>query len=280
MELKRKLFLLKPFVNSKVWGVEQWIVSTMKDSSSFFLDSNNTVSIKSLTGSDYPLLIKTIHADDTLSVQVHPDDEYAQTHENAHGKSECWYILEAKSGSSIISGLKGNASREELLRAIKEKRIESYLYETTVSAGDFLYIPSGTVHAIKGGLTLLEIQQPSDLTYRLYDWNRDREIHIEKSLDVIKNYTAKPVKNFSGIFECDYFKIEKADISGRTEIKPLVNGCWASYYIIDGEGSLSCGDERIDIKKGSTVFAAPDTTITADGSFSVMQSCPKARVNA
>ena len=277
MDLRRKLFLLEPFINSKVWGIEQWIVSTMKDSSSFFSDGKKPVSIKSLTVSDYPLLIKTIHADETLSVQVHPDDEYAKTHENSHGKSECWYILEAEPGSSIISGLKGNFNREELLLAMKEKRIEAYLYETAVSAGDFLFIPAGTVHAIKGGLTLLEIQQASDLTYRLYDWNRNREIHVEKSLDVIKNYIAKPVKNFSGIFECDYFKIEKADIGGKSEIKPLVNGFWASYYIIDGEGTFCCGNECIDIKKGSTVFAAPDTTITADGNFSVMKMCPKAK---
>ena len=276
MEFKHKLFLLEPFVSSKVWGFEQWVVSTMKDSSSFFSDNKKPVSIKTLTDSDYPLLIKTIHADETLSVQVHPDNEYAQIHENSKGKTECWYILEASPDSTIISGLKGNFNREELRLAIKDNRIESYLYETPVSAGDFVFIPAGTVHAIKGGLTLLEIQQASDITYRLYDWNRNREIHVEKSLDVIKNHIAKPVKNFSGIFDCDYFKIEKAFINGTDEIKPLVNGYWASYFIIEGEGSFSCNDEHIDIKKGSTIFAAPDTIITANGKFSVMKIYPKA----
>ena len=275
MEFKRKLFLLEPFVNSKVWGVEQWIVSTMKDSSSFFYDNAKPVPVKTLTNSDYPLLIKTIHADETLSVQVHPSDEYAMAHENTHGKSECWYILEAEPEATIISGLNGNFTKEEIRLAIKENRIESYLYETTVSKGDFLFIPAGTVHAIKGGVTILEIQQPSDLTYRLYDWNRNRETHIEKSLDVITNFVSKPVRNFSGAFECDYFKIEKASVNGKAEIKPLIGSCWASYFIIDGNGTFACNGEALDVKKGSTIFAAPDTTITASGSFSVMKIYPK-----
>ena len=275
MEFKHKLFLLEPFVNSKVWGVEQWVVSTMKNSSSFFYENEKPVPVKALTNSDYPLLIKTIHADETLSVQVHPSDEYAMAHENTHGKSECWYILEAEPGATIISGLKGNFTREELKFAIKENRIESYLYETTVSKGDFLFIPAGTVHAIKGGVTILEIQQPSDLTYRLYDWNRNRETHIEKSLDVITNFIAKPVKNFSGIFDCDYFKIEKASVNGKDEIKPLINNCWAAYFIIDGSGTFASGGEKTEIKKGSTLFAAPDTTISVSGNFSVMKIYPK-----
>ena len=196
-------------------------------------------------------------------------------HENTHGKSECWYVLEAEPEATIISGLNGNFTKEEILLAIKENRIESYLYETTVSKGDFLFIPAGTVHAIKGGVTILEIQQPSDLTYRLYDWNRKRETHIEKSLDVITNFVSKPVRNFSGIFECDYFKIEKASVNGKAEIKPLIGSCWASYFIIDGSGTFACKGETLDVKKGSTIFAAPDTTITASGSFSVMKIYPK-----
>lgn len=275
MEFTNKLFLLEPFLASKVWGFEQWIVSTMKDSSSFFYSKKKPVSIKSLTISEYPLLIKTIHADKTLSVQVHPDDEYAKLHENTNGKTECWYILEAEPDSTIISGLKGNFNREEILLALKEHKLESYLYETTVSEGDFIFIPAGTVHAIKGGLTLLEIQQASDLTYRLYDWNRNRELHIEKSLDVIKNYTAKPVKNFSGIFDCDYFKIEKCSIRGDALIKPLINNCWASFFVIEGEGTFACNEELLNIKKGSTIFAAPDTEITASGNFSIMKIFPK-----
>lgn len=275
MKFENKLFMLEPYISSKIWGFEQWIVSTMDNSSSFFYSEKKPVSIKSLTISDYPLLIKTIHADETLSVQVHPDDEYAKLHENSNGKTECWYVLEAKPGATIISGLKGTFNREEILLALKEKRFESYLYETSVSEGDFIFIPAGTVHAIKGGLTLLEIQQASDLTYRLYDWNRKRELHIEKSLDVIKNHTAKPVKNFHGLFDCGYFKIEKCSIRGADKIKPLINNCWASYFVIEGEGTFACNDELLNIKKGSTIFAAPDTEITASGNFSIMKMFPK-----
>ena len=113
------------------------------------------------------------------------------------------------------------------------------------------------------------------MTYRLYDWNRNRETHIEKSLDVITNFVAKPVKNFSGIFECDYFKIEKASVNGKDEIKPLINNCWAAYFIIDGSGTFASGSEKTEIKKGSTLFAAPDTTISVSGNFSVMKIYPK-----
>ena len=116
---------------------------------------------------------------------MHPDDEYSRKYENDNGKTECWYILEAKEDASLICGIKPNMTKESFAKVIENGEIENYLEKVSVKSGDMIYIPHGTVHAIEGGLKLIEVQQSSDVTYRMYDWGRDREMHIEKSLDVI-----------------------------------------------------------------------------------------------
>ena len=275
MKNKQKMFLLEPFVSQKIWGREEWIVSTMEKSESFFYDQKKPVSINTLVGSSYPLLIKTINANETLSVQVHPDDEYALAYENSNGKTECWYILDANRDSTIISGLKGNLTKNELLLAIKENKIEKHLAEKSVKKGDFIFIPAGTVHAIKGGIRLLEIQQASDITYRMYDWGRNRELHIEKSLDVAKNFVSEPISNFSGFFECEYFSIEKSSVNSAAAIIPLEKNCWATYFIIEGSGTFSSENEQLKIMENSTVFVSPNTQISAVGNFSFFKISPK-----
>ena len=173
--------------------------------------------LSSVIGASYPLLIKLIQANEILSVQVHPDDDYARIHENSAGKTECWYILDAEPGASLIYGLNGEYSREELRHAIENNSLDSYLQSVPVTKGDFVFIPAGTVHAIKGGPRLLEIQESSDITYRLYDWGRAREVHVEKGLDVIKPECNKRVFSFApfaGRFTCPYFTLEK--ISAET----------------------------------------------------------------
>ena len=119
-------------------------------------------------------MIKVIQANDTLSVQVHPDDEYSKIHESDNGKTECWYILDAKEDASLICGIKPGLNKESFSKIIEEGNIENYLEKVSVKPGDMIYIPVGTVHAIEGGLKLIEVQQSSDVTYRMYDWGRDR----------------------------------------------------------------------------------------------------------
>lgn len=151
-----------------------------------------------IRGERFPLLVKLINAADTLSVQVHPDDIYARLVENDMGKTECWYIVEASAAASIIIGTK-NCNKESFRKAINEGKVEECLNKIPVSKGEFYFIPSGMVHAIGSGVIIAEIQQNSDLTYRVYDYNRGRELHIEKALDVI-DFQLKG-ENISGIVE-------------------------------------------------------------------------------
>jgi len=149
-------------------------------------------------GRRFPLLAKFIDANDKLSVQVHPDDSYAAQHEGGKlGKTEFWYILAAEPGASIVHGFKTPTSRAEVEQAIRDVKLEELLHEEVVSAGDVIFVPAGTVHAIGSGVMLYELQEYSDITYRLYDYGRlttagtTRELHIERSLDVI-HYDKSP----------------------------------------------------------------------------------------
>lgn len=140
---------------------------------------------------EFPLLIKWIDANDKLSVQVHPDDSYAKEHHNSFGKTEAWFIVSAKPGAQIVYGLKPGTTKEDLKSALFENRVEDVLNFVPVKEGDIFYIPSGMVHALLEGVVVYEVQQSSDITYRLYDWNRvdkdgnPRELHVKEALDVI-----------------------------------------------------------------------------------------------
>ncbi len=147
--------------------------------------------VMAIFGRRFPLLAKFLDAHAKLSVQVHPNDTYARLHEQGKlGKTEFWYILDAAPGASIIHGFKAFTSRREVQQAIQDATLEKLLNEVSVSAGDIIFVPAGTVHAICGGILLYELQEYSDLTYRLYDYGRltasgtPRELHIERSLDV------------------------------------------------------------------------------------------------
>lgn len=139
--------------------------------------------------SSYPLLVKYIDAAQDLSVQVHPDDAYTRSKGlNDRGKTECWYVVDCQPGTRIISGLLPGVKREDLHQAIIEKRVQDCVRFLPIQPGLFLFVPPGTVHAILGGTLICEIQQSSDLTFRMWDWNRkpERKIHVEESLEVIR----------------------------------------------------------------------------------------------
>jgi mannose-6-phosphate isomerase len=158
---------------------------------------------------DLPLLVKFIFTSDRLSVQVHPDDEFAAAHENSRGKTEMWYVLRAEPGARIATGFQQSISRERLREAALNGNIEQLLHWIDVKAGDAFYVPAGTVHAIGGGLAMCEIQQHSDITYRLYDYGRPRELHLEKAVQVtsLEASRAGPVPL---PIECKYFHTEMA----------------------------------------------------------------------
>lgn len=161
---------------------------------------------------DLPLLVKFVFTSDRLSVQVHPDDDYAAAHENSRGKTEMWYVLRADPGARIATGFKQAITQERLRQSALSGEIEDLLNWIEVKAGDAFFTPAGTVHAIGGGLALCEIQQHSDVTYRLYDYGRPRELHLEKAVQVasLERAHAAPV---ALPIDCKYFHAELAKTS-------------------------------------------------------------------
>lgn len=174
-----------------------------------------------ISAEKFPLLIKLINSKENLSVQVHPGDEYAAKYENEFGKTEAWYVVDAKPGATLIVGTK-NCDKETFANAIKEGKSEDFLNKIEVKKGDCFLIDSGLVHAICEGVIIAEIQQNSDVTYRVYDYGRPREIHVDKALDVINfDLKCKNLKGEEKIFNgfkssllCknEYFGIEKYTI--------------------------------------------------------------------
>lgn len=151
-------------------------------------------------GCDLPLLVKYIFTSEKLSVQVHPNDEEARSRGLARGKNECWYILDAQEDSSLGLGLQSAISADDLRLAAVDGSIEHLMNWKPVAAGDFFYVPAGTIHAIGAGITLLEVQQNSDVTYRLYDYGRPRALHLEEGIDVAKRdrYPSSNIRSSAG----------------------------------------------------------------------------------
>ena len=215
------IYHLGPNIQRKIWGgkkleqlkkvsadeasdpvVETWEISIHPDGPS----SHNGKVFELTDSEELPYLVKLIDTGDELSVQVHPDDEYAKIHENSSGKSECWLILDAENDAGIYLGLKPGVTKESFLEGLNQKsNMSTFLNFYKVSAGDFFFVPAGTIHAIGGGITMAEVQQSSGITYRVWDWNRvdskgnPRELHIKKSLDVINfNPKANTKEHFLG----------------------------------------------------------------------------------
>lgn len=213
-----------------------------------------------LEGEQFPLLVKIIDARDDLSIQVHPDDAYAAANENGSlGKTECWYILDCPEGAELVVGHKAR-TREELADMIHQGRWEEFIRRIPIRKGDFIQIDPGTVHAITAGCLILETQQSSDITYRVYDYNRltdgkPRQLHIAQSIDVI-TVPAKSaddsVKNLSGLAEnewheviaCPYYRVFKLNLKGAYAFEqkyPFLN-----VSVLEGSGMIN----GQDLKKG------------------------------
>ena len=267
---------LNAIKSEKIWGYELWIASTHPNGcQKEFIDA---------LGGEYPLLVKVIHADDTLSIQVHPDDELAikLEGEGNRGKTECWYVLDAAPDAKLVYGIKENATKEELAKAIEESKLDPYLEFVNVKKGDFIFIPAGTVHAIGAGLRLMEVQQSCDLTYRLYDWGRGREVHIEKGLAVIKQEEMIPVAPMPQEFDCKYFTLEVKDVKGGwSMLCPKAENLpkdWQLIYVISSENACirSDSDKVAKTISAEEIYAiAPGEKITIEGTAQVMKIIAK-----
>ena len=201
----------------------------------------------------FPLLTKIIDAKADLSIQVHPDDAYAKEHENgSFGKTECWYIMDAPENATLVIGHNAK-TKEELASMIHEGRWSEFIREIPVKKGDFIQIDPGTVHAIKGGLLILETQQNSDITYRVYDYDRlqngrPRELHIEKSIDVITvpaksvedsvtSATGLPENQLNELYACGYYQIYKLDVNGTCSFAQ--NYPFLLMSVLEGSGIVN-----------------------------------------
>lgn len=236
----------------------------------------------------FPLLIKILDAEDELSVQVHPDDAYGMKHEGELGKTECWYIIDAEPGAEIIYGHHAK-TREELAEMIQEGRWDDLLKKVPVKKGDFFYVPSGTIHAIGKGIMILETQQSSDTTYRVYDYDRKdangntRELHIQQSIDVTTVPAITPQiqmkevrKGNSSIvtyLETEFFNVYEWDIKGITSFKKQTPYTLAT--VIDGAGELVVNEKIYPLTKGASFILPNDVTEwTVQGELSIIASEP------
>lgn len=201
----------------------------------------------------FPILIKLIDAKSDLSVQVHPGDDYALEHENEYGKSELWHIIDAEPGAYIYMGFKEDISKEELLSSLSDGTVLDYLNKVEVHPGEDYYIPAGTIHAIGAGVLICEVQQSSNSTYRLYDYDRvdkfgnKRQLDIDKALDVID------FKAYKGNAKCKYFDVKTVRCTKSVTLDTNEESFYA-LMVLDGEGTIEGDKVTMDVSKGDCVF--------------------------
>ena len=219
-------------------------------------------------GTNFPLLIKFIDAQKDLSIQLHPNDELAQKRHNSFGKTEMWYIMDAEPESRLIMGFKGDVNAETYQKHLDEDGLQSILNEEPVQKGDTFFIQTGTVHAIGAGILLAEIQQSSDITYRLYDWNRKdaqgntRELHTELAKDAI-DYRAMSdakivydqAKNKSNaMVNCPFFTTNYLPVEGSKLMDYSHLDSFVIYVCVSGSGALRVEDNEHTFEKGETLL--------------------------
>lgn len=285
---------LKPEVKNLIWGSEQWGISAHPNGDDLVLNKEykglhlsdlwktHPELFGNVKGDRFPLLTKIIDAKKDLSIQVHPDDEYAAKNENGSlGKTECWFIMDALPGTKIIIGHNAKDSAE-VKSMIENQKWNDFIREVPVHKGDFFFIEPGTVHAIKGGTVILETQQSSDITYRVYDYDRlqdgkKRPLHVKQSIDVIKapfvqkkvplNKEKKLSESFTQLVSCDFFTVWYANITNKTTFEQTMPFLLCS--VISGEGSVN----GIKIKKADH-FILPNNfgKVTLEGKMELILS--------
>ena len=290
---------LKPACKDYLWGgrrlveefgidggeicAEAWTLSTHRDGASTLENGATLAEYINLRGEeilgtncrrfrDFPILIKFIDARENLSVQVHPPDDYAFAHENQFGKSEMWYVLDADENSLLLCGFKKKISREEFVARIKNNSLPEVLNAVPARRGDVIFVPAGTIHAVGKGVLLAEIQQNSNVSYRIYDYGRGRQLHIAQALDVTNLAPA----TFRGeiyphLAACDYFVVDKLNLDGKilSEACGVVDEkSFLSVLILDGAGKIFCGDEEISYRKGDSFFVTANS-----GAWKICGTC-------
>lgn len=290
-----EVLFLEPVYKDYIWGgaklkeyfgketttditAESWEISTNADGISKIKNQGSTLKelfdnkekreeifgTKTKDMEKFPLLIKFIDANSNLSVQVHPDDQYAKEYEADTGKTEMWYIIDCLPNSQIICGMKEGVQQEDVEDIIRNNKIKENLNYVNIKKGDSIYIPSGTIHAILGGALICEIQQNSNLTYRVYDWDRvgndgkPRTLHIDKAIDVI-NVNANPKVEHEKQEECyrvcnsEFFKVDKINVQQEYEDRTNKESFYA-INVVDGMGTIEYKNNKYNLKRGDSII--------------------------
>lgn len=277
---------------------ESWEVSTHPDGPSYVVDKGdnnetlmdfllkkegNPYGEKNAGNNELPVLIKFIDALSNLSIQVHPNDEYSQKHENDNGKTEMWYILEAEPNSKIYYGTKKELSKEEFKQSIEDNTILEKLEHVEVKKGDVIFVEAGTIHAIGAGIVLCEIQQNSNITYRIFDFNRKdvdgnlRELHVDKSLQVsnlsplntdfkAQGETIKYDQHSRQLLvTCPYFTTNKIDVDGEFNLN-VSQDSFKAVIVIEGKLAFTYKGDTVNLVKGESAFIDAGTeNVTVSG---------------
>ena len=288
-------FRLRPVYKNYLWGgkrlidewgktpgtdtlAESWELASHNDGDNVILDGQlhgmtlseavkkfpEIVSNKFSSNETFPLMVKLIDSQQPLSIQVHPFNDYARRVEHSKGKTEAWYILNHDDGAYIYLGFSRNVSRTEFHQAIINNTCTDLLRKVYVNDGDLFFIPAGTIHAIGAGITLAEIQENSNITYRVYDYGRvgadgrPRELHIAKALDVTNTFPLNilpPGRGGNVIVSCSKFHVEKASapFTGRVN-----QSSFKFLLCLCGKGKFFCGDYSCEFVKGSNIYVPAD----------------------
>lgn len=230
---------------------------------------------------EFPLLVKLIDANKDLSIQVHPNDEYAMEVENQYGKNEMWYVVSSEEGAGLYVGFNKDVTTDEVREAVNNGTITSLMNFYPTHPGDVFYIPSGTVHAIGAGNVIAEVQQSSNCTYRLYDFDRvdkfgnKRELHLDKALAVLNTnkYEGQDLSDVSRdslVCRCKYFTVSKTSVSGVVTI-PAQSESFISIIAIKGSGTVTKDGQKVNIKAGEVVFVnAGEGNVIMDGNYEAL----------
>lgn len=263
------MYKFTPIVKTLVWGTERWLLSGVPGSESVVAEGPDAGrSIREIWPGEFPLLVKVIDARLDLSIQVHPDDELALERHGCHGKTEMWYVTGADPGARLLCGFREEVRPEEYAGLVESGRIAETLAPYEVAPGDVFFLPAGRVHAICGGCHVAEIQQTSDITYRIYDYKRPgldgkpRQLHTELAKDAIdyKVYDGYRTRYEPSVgkdvllVDCKCFRTTLLDLDAPFA-KPLF-GCGDFLIVIglEGEGGLRCGAEACRVAPGEAVL--------------------------
>lgn len=218
---------------------------------------------------NFPILIKFIDAKKDLSIQVHPSDDYALKNENQYGKTEMWYVVDCEEGSSLYFGFSKEVDKAEFKERIENHTLTDVLNKVQVKKGDVFFIESGTIHAIGAGIVIAEIQQNSNVTYRVYDYGRldkdgnPRQLHVDKALEVTNTVPMACQKSFAPhLGSCKYFTVDKLVMDGSHihKVSGLVDETsFLSLLILDGSGTIKTAEDSVEFKKGDSLFIPAGT---------------------